>query len=108
MLTEQEILDLNNPCNCYYYCFYNKEIANIKAHEEIIINSKKEYFAYAFARSIPNCNINNLQQVVIDSNNVDCCFRFATEVTGANLELFKPILENSKFKDKFNEFIKNK
>ena len=49
---EQEILALNNPQECYRYCYDNKQIANIKAHQEIILSSKDAECCYFFAKNI--------------------------------------------------------
>lgn len=126
---EQEILSLKDPEKSYYYCFYNKKTANIKEHEKIILESKDAWYAYLFARDIPNANIKELEKVVLESKNVhyayffardipganikelekvileyknaEHAYLFARDIEGANLELFKDILENSKYKEEF-------
>jgi hypothetical protein len=93
MNIEQRILSLNDAYHSYNYCINNKEIANIKAHEQIIINSNNLKFCYLFAKDIPEANINALEQVIINSKNLRFCFWFARDISGSNKQLlFEAVL----------------
>jgi hypothetical protein len=76
MNTEQEILDLKNPWESYYYCCDNEKTANINAHEKIIINSKSLQYCYWFARDIEKSNKQLLFKVVLKSGDLDYIKRF--------------------------------
>jgi|688.fasta_scaffold1047452_2 hypothetical protein len=91
-MNEQEILELNDPKKSYWYCHSNKNTANIKAHEQIILNSKNTRYVCWFAESIPGADINLLQSVIINSRNVYYCFRFALHVKDSNKQLLSEIV----------------
>jgi hypothetical protein len=70
MKTEQEILVKNDHWKSYWHCYFNKEIANIKKHEEIIINSKNILCCYDFAKDIPGANKQLLSEIVLQSGDL--------------------------------------
>jgi hypothetical protein len=71
MNTEEEILKLKNSYSSYCYCIDNEETANIKAHEQIIIDSKNSDcdYCYYFARDIKNSNKELLFKALLQSGN---------------------------------------
>jgi hypothetical protein len=73
---EQEILNLNDPCQSYWCCYFNQNTANIKAHEEIVFNSKDPEWCYFFARNIENSNKELLFEVVLQSGDLKCIMAF--------------------------------
>jgi hypothetical protein len=70
MKTEEEVLALNNPVYSYNYCIRNKNTANVKAHEKIIIDSKYLNYCIGFARNISNANKQLLSEVVLASGDL--------------------------------------
>ena len=106
MKTEQEVLKLNNLDKSLDYCKNNKD-ANVKLHEDIIVNSKNALYAYYFALDIVGANIERLQEIVINSGNSCYIYNFAKYVENSNKEeLFRTLL---KIDDEFwiNKFIEN-
>jgi hypothetical protein len=71
MKTEEEVLNLNDPWQSFWYCFDNQKTANIKAHEKVIIDSKNIHYAYTFAADIENSNKELLFELVLESKDVD-------------------------------------
>jgi hypothetical protein len=107
MKNEKEILALNDPWQSYCYCFNNKETANIKAHEKVILNSKDPHYCYLFARDIYNANIKGHEKIILDSRNTYYCYLFARDIFNSNKDsLFKTILE-SKDLDYIKHFYDN-
>jgi hypothetical protein len=70
MKTGQEILASKDAWASYWYCHFNKETANIKKHEEIIINSKNILCCYDFAKDIPGANKQLLSEIVLQSGDL--------------------------------------
>lgn len=106
---EQDILNLKDPDKSYYYCLDNKETANLKEHERIILESKNACCAYYFAKDIlgVGANIKEHEKNILESKDAYYAYYFAKDIQGANVELFKDILENSKYKEKFASLYSN-
>jgi len=92
MKTEQEILALSNPYESYSYCLNNKETANIKAHEKMIIDSKVLYYYLLFAMNIPGADIKTFEKLIIESKNPEICYKFAKNIKNSNKQLLSEIV----------------
>jgi|688.fasta_scaffold2425787_2 hypothetical protein len=75
MKTEQEILDLKNSYYSYKYCLRNQDAANIKAHQDIIIQNSIEcgfhYYLFVFARDIMSSDKQLLSEIVLASGRLN-------------------------------------
>jgi hypothetical protein len=85
-MNEQEILKLDSPRKSYWYCYYNKRTANIKAHEQIILYSKNIDITYClvFAMHISGVDIQAFEEVIINSGDIEACLIFAKDIKGSN------------------------
>jgi hypothetical protein len=77
---EQEILELNDPNKSFWYCVNNQNIANIKAHQQVIINSKNRVECFYFAKHIRNSNKQLLSEIVLVSGDLFWIKKFYNEV----------------------------
>lgn len=66
-MNEEDVLKLNDPGECYFYCKHNQLTANITAHQKIIINSKNFFCCYLFARDIKRADRQLLSEVILSS-----------------------------------------
>lgn len=63
--------------------------------EQMVIDSNNPYCAYKFAREIQNSNIPALEQVVINNNEPYLCKAFAVSIRKANIEkLQKAVIDS--------------
>jgi hypothetical protein len=67
---EQKILELNDPNKSFWYCFNNQHIANIKAHQQVIINSNSRVECHWFAKHIKNSDKQLLSDIVLASGDL--------------------------------------
>jgi hypothetical protein len=91
-ISEQEILALNDPDKSYLYCYFNKGTANIKAHQQIIIDSKNLHYCFLFAINFPNTNLKLFEQIIINSKHIYYCYFFAKLVKESNKQLLSEIV----------------
>ena len=103
---EQAVLKLNYAHESYNYCKNNKD-ANVKLHEDIIVNNKDVVYACDFARYVVGANIERLQEVVINYGDSWHIYHFAYYIANSNKEeLFKAMLKLGN-ENWINEFIEN-
>jgi hypothetical protein len=76
---EKQILLENDPWESYYYCLANQEIADIKAHERIIIKSFR--VCYFFAIYINKADKQLLSEIVLQSGNLEYIKKFYNDVS---------------------------
>lgn len=90
---------------CIYKMYYAKhkcDVLNCKKYldkynvlEQMVINSNNPYCAYKFAREIQNSNVKALEQVVINSKNPYICKAFARSIRKANItELQNAVIDS--------------
>jgi hypothetical protein len=70
-MTEQEILNLNDPHQSFWYCYYINKDANINAHQDIIINSNSIHYCYLFAKDIKSSNKELLFEKLLKYKDLD-------------------------------------
>lgn len=67
---EQEVLNKNDPNSSYYYCLMHSEIADVSAHEKIILTTTDCSLLYNSALSIHKLNKEKLFERLLELNNV--------------------------------------
>ena len=94
------------------YSAYNKALngINVKENEKIVLECKT-FWSYDFALKIPETDIKNHEQIILELKNPLFCFYFAKDIPGANIEEhFKAVLnsENKYWLDLFIKLINYK
>ena len=79
---------------CYKLAQFVKEPTYIKILEEVVIKSKNPQIAYKFAQ-IDGANIKALEQVVLDSDNARYSCHFAICVPSADIAKHQKVVEES-------------
>ena len=83
---------------------------NVKENEQVVLESKT-IWSYHFAKNISGANLKAHEQVILELNQPNWCFYFAADIPGANIEEhYKVVLNygNQEYIEKFNKFIKEK
>ena len=90
---------------CYNFA---KDIpeADIKAHEQVILELKNSYYSFYFAKDIPGANIKAHEQVILELKDPEYSCWFAEDIPGANIEKHFKVIFNSGDKKWLNYFIK--
>ena len=83
--TEEFVLSLNDA---YLSCEFAEYVngANIKAHENIVVNSGVDIFILEFAEYVNGADVSRLQDAIIKCENPDCICSFAERVNGADVK----------------------
>lgn len=92
---ERDVLKINNPL--LSYCFARDiEGADIKAHGQVVINSKDACLNYCFARDIEGADIKAHSEIIISSKNPEYNYYFASEVKGIDIKAHRQAVIESK------------
>lgn len=81
---EQKVLDLKNPRLSYEFALI--EGANIKAHENIVVESNDLGYIYLFARNIKGSNKERLSKIIIESKDLGYNYLYALYVKNADIK----------------------
>ena len=79
--------------------------ADIKDHEQVIIEIKDLELSYFFARNVSGADIKAHEQVILSGKDAKMSFFFARDIPGANIEEHFKVVFNSGDKNWFNYFI---
>jgi hypothetical protein len=64
--------------------------------QKIVLNSEDPKYAFLFAKTIKNADVNSLQQLVINSNNILYITKFACFIPNNNIKILENLIFNSK------------
>ena len=77
---------------------------NVKENEQIVLECKTDW-CYNFALNIPGADIKAHEQVILELKDLFYCFNFAKNIPGAKIEEHFKIILNSRDKFWLNRFI---
>jgi len=80
--------------------------ADIKAHEQVILELKSGYYSYYFARDIKGADIKAHEKVILELRDPNYSCYFAEDISGANIEEHFKVVFNFGNKYWLNRFIK--
>jgi len=92
----------NKAYNAYYEARYG---INVKENENIVLECKTTW-SYAFAKDIKVADIKAHEKIILELKDLLYCFHFARDILGANIEKYFKIIFNSGDKEWLNYFIK--
>ena len=78
---------------------------NVKENEKIVLETKTTW-SYLFALYVPGADIKAHEQVILELKNPEFSCWFAADIPGANIEEHFKVIFNSEDEDSLNEFIK--
>ena len=79
---------------------------NVKENEQIVLKCKT-FLSYDFAKYIPGADIKAHEQVILELKDLRYSFYFAKYISGANIEEHFKLILNSGDKNYLNRFIKD-
>lgn len=68
---------------------------DVEQNQEIVIQSKDAYYVYCFAVEVKDANIEKLQQVIIDNKDCQYAYWFAKDIKKANIQKLSEVVFNS-------------
>ena len=88
--------------NAYYAAYKG---INVKKNEKIVLECRT-CWSYYFALDIPKADIKAHEQIILELKDSEYCYRFAKNIPGANIEEHFRVVFNSGDKDWLDWFIK--
>ena len=70
--------------------------ADIKAHEQVILESKALNYSYLFAKDIKDADIKAHSELILDSKNLEYNYLFAKDINKSDVRLHTQIILDSK------------
>ena len=110
-IKKNEQIVLECKTNLSYYFSRNVSGADIKAHEQIILNLKDPEYCCLFTKDVSGADIKAHEQVILEIKDPQYSYWFAKHIPGANIEEhFKVVLNSgSKFwLDMFTNYVNYK